>query len=309
VTSAVIIPADLTITVANGTFTRGQTGATYTITVNNIGAGAATGTVTVVDTLPNVANTLVPTALSGTGWTCTLGTLTCTRSDALAPSASYPAITLTVNIPANIGNTFTNTVTVSGGGETNTSNDTGTSTVILGPPIIITPQASSVTVPAGGSATFTLKVDALDPTLGVITFSCSGLPALSSCSFSPPTINASLGVTPTTVTMTVFTTASQTVQASLQQPGRKGLLPVYAVVMAPALGLISLAGAGRKRGKKWAHLALFLTILFLLLAMASCGSAPRTKVVPGTPAGTSTITITATSPGFTATSTVNLTVQ
>jgi hypothetical protein len=105
-----------------GDFHRGQDGAQYTITVSNAAnAGPTTGTVTVVDHLPVMGNphNLVPVSLSGTGWTCTLATLTCTRSDALAPGASYPAITFTVNIPQNITNSFTNTATVSGGGDPN----------------------------------------------------------------------------------------------------------------------------------------------------------------------------------------------
>src|SRR5208282_5157224 len=56
-----------------GAFTQGQTGATYTITVKNSGTASTTGTVTVVDTLPTG---LTATTISGTGWTCTLGTLT-----------------------------------------------------------------------------------------------------------------------------------------------------------------------------------------------------------------------------------------
>src|SRR5262249_52421513 len=85
--------ADLIITKThNGNFNYGQTGATYTLTAKNVGPGPTLGTVTVTDTLPNVPNTLVPTAISGTGWTCSLGTLTCTRSDALNSGASYPAI-------------------------------------------------------------------------------------------------------------------------------------------------------------------------------------------------------------------------
>src|SRR5205823_1229946 len=46
------------------------------------------------------------------------------RSDALAASGSYPAITLTVNVAANAAALVTNSTTVSGGGETNTANDT-----------------------------------------------------------------------------------------------------------------------------------------------------------------------------------------
>ena len=64
------------------------------------------GTVTVVDTLPAG---LTATALAGTGWTCTLATLTCTRSDVLAATGVYPAITLTVTVASNAPASLTNT--------------------------------------------------------------------------------------------------------------------------------------------------------------------------------------------------------
>ena len=120
VTTVTQLP-DLTISKTHsGNFTQGQTGATYTITVSNGGTGPTSGTVTVTDTLPTG---LTATAFSGTGWSCTLGTLTCTRSDALSASSSYPTITLTVNVAGNAPGSLTNTAAVSGGGETNTSND------------------------------------------------------------------------------------------------------------------------------------------------------------------------------------------
>ena len=116
--------ADLTITKSHvGNFTQGQVGATYSITATNSGFAATSGTVTVTDTLPAG---LTATAISGTGWTCVLGTLTCTRSDALAAGSSYPVITLTVTVANNAASSVTNSVSVSGGGQTNTSNDTAT---------------------------------------------------------------------------------------------------------------------------------------------------------------------------------------
>src|SRR5439155_241419 len=116
------LTSDLTITKTHsGNFTQAQTGATYTITVTNSGTGPTSGVVTVTDTLPSG---LTATAISGTGWTCTLATLTCSRSDVLAASASYPAITLTVNVANNAAASLSNSVTVSGGGELNTANDT-----------------------------------------------------------------------------------------------------------------------------------------------------------------------------------------
>src|SRR5205823_3850283 len=93
------------------------------ITVSNGGPGATSGTLTAVDTLPTG---LTATAISGTGWTCTLATLICTRSDVLAASTSYPAITLTVNVANNASASLSNSVTVSGGGELNTANDSAT---------------------------------------------------------------------------------------------------------------------------------------------------------------------------------------
>jgi hypothetical protein len=77
----------------------------------------------VTDTLPTG---LTASAISGTGWSCTLSTLTCTRSDALSATATYPPITVTVNVAANAAASVTNSVSVSGGGESNTANDTGT---------------------------------------------------------------------------------------------------------------------------------------------------------------------------------------
>lgn len=115
---------DLTVAKSHtGNFTQGQSGATYSITVTNSGYAATTAAVSVTDTLPA---SLTATAISGTGWTCVLGTLTCTRSDALANGASYPVITLTVNVSPTAPASVTNSVTVSGGGQTNTANDTAT---------------------------------------------------------------------------------------------------------------------------------------------------------------------------------------
>ena len=113
---------DLTIVVSHGggSFSPGQNGVTYSISVSNIGALPTLGEVTVTETLPAG---LTAAAISGDGWTCTIGNLTCTRSDVLAPGASYPAITLTVNVSANAPTGVTNSVSVSGGGEVNTAND------------------------------------------------------------------------------------------------------------------------------------------------------------------------------------------
>jgi len=113
-------PADLTLTKTHvGSFTQGQSGAAYTLTVKNSGSSATTGTVSLRDILPSG---LTAAGMTGSGWTCTTSTLTCTRSDALAAGGSYPSVTVTVNVSSSAPSSVTNTATVSGGGESNTGN-------------------------------------------------------------------------------------------------------------------------------------------------------------------------------------------
>ena len=89
----------------------------YTLTVSNSGAGASTsGTVTVTDNLPT-GLTLV--SMAGSGWTCASNS--CTPSDGLAAGASYPPITVTVNVAANAVLPLVNQASVSGGGSSSAS--------------------------------------------------------------------------------------------------------------------------------------------------------------------------------------------
>ncbi len=150
---------NLTITKSHtGNFTQGQTGATYTITVSNGGTAPTSGTVTVTDAIPSG---LTGTAATGTGWNCTItsGTMSCTRNDALAGGASYPAITLTVSVATNAPATIANTVTVSGGGSTTgTATDTATVTPTGTPSLTITKSHTGNFTPGQIGATFTITV-------------------------------------------------------------------------------------------------------------------------------------------------------
>jgi uncharacterized repeat protein (TIGR01451 family) len=133
--STVILTAPtLTISKSHvGNFSQAQQGATYSVTVSNAtGAAATNGTVTVTEAAPSG---LTLAAMSGTGWTCTALPV-CTRADALAGGASYPAITVTVNVLANATTPQINSVSVSGGGSA--SANTTNSTTILAPALAIT---------------------------------------------------------------------------------------------------------------------------------------------------------------------------
>jgi uncharacterized repeat protein (TIGR01451 family) len=126
----------------SGGFSQGQIGAAYTLTVSNVGTAATSGTVTVTDTLPAG---LTATALSGSGWSCAVATATCTRADALAAGSAYPAITLTVDVSVSAPSAVTNVAAVSGGGDTNSANNSSSDpTAILTAPDSEPPSAPGV---------------------------------------------------------------------------------------------------------------------------------------------------------------------
>jgi uncharacterized protein (TIGR03437 family) len=105
----------------SGAFVQGQIGATYRLSVTNNALVSTDGSaVTVTDVLPSGMSA---TAIGGTGWSCTLGTLTCTRSEVLTAGASFPFITVTVNVAGNASSLLTNHATVSGGGSAAASAD------------------------------------------------------------------------------------------------------------------------------------------------------------------------------------------
>src|SRR5258708_9189715 len=170
--STVAAAADLTVAIAHtGNFSQGQVGATYTVTVSNVGLGQVVGAVTLADTLPAG---LTATAMSGSGWTCTVATPTCTNNNPLGGGAAYSPIALTVTVANNAAASLTNSATVSGGGETNTANDTATDVTTVTP---LTPDVTVTSTHVGSfaegqvGATYTLTVSNVGnaPTAGTVT--------------------------------------------------------------------------------------------------------------------------------------------
>lgn len=102
---------DIGVTQASNFRKRGS--GTYRLTVSNQGSSATSGTVTVAVTLPNG---LTYKSSSAAGWNFNRNNLTFTRSNALNPGASYPSISLQVNIGSNAPRSVNLTATVSGGG-------------------------------------------------------------------------------------------------------------------------------------------------------------------------------------------------
>jgi tripartite motif-containing protein 71 len=134
--SVVAALPDLTLTKTHsGDFHRRQQGATYSITATNSGTATTTGTVTVTDTLPTGLNA---TGIAGAGWTCVQPAGPCTRSDVLSAGASYPSLTLSVNVARDAPASVTNTASISGGGEKNLANNTASDPTGILPDLVVT---------------------------------------------------------------------------------------------------------------------------------------------------------------------------
>ena len=154
------VPApDLTVSKSHvGNFIQGQIGAQFTVTVTNSGTPSTIGVVTLTDAVPTG---LTPTTASGAGWTCGINgaAVTCTRSDALAPGTSYPPVTITVNVAAGAPASVTNTATISGGGDVNTTNNTtmDVATILPGPDLIISKSHVGSFTQGQTGATYTIS--------------------------------------------------------------------------------------------------------------------------------------------------------
>ena len=109
---------------------QGQTNISASVLIFNRGNISSTGTVTLAAVLDPG---LTATAISGTGWTCTLNNLTCTRSDVLAAAAPFPNINIVMNVANNAPGGANLRVTVSGGGDSDLTNNVASTTYTITP--------------------------------------------------------------------------------------------------------------------------------------------------------------------------------
>ena len=138
-----------------------------------------------------------------------------------------------------------------------------------------------------------------------VTISCgAGLPAGSACRFPEPTGStiSSMSSGPQSRALAISTTARVTTTASLLLRG-----PGYAMWL-PILG-VGLMGAGISRKRRMLLGIFFALVLAVALLQAGCSSSSNTTTTKGTPAGTYTVTVNATSGSATRTTAVQFTVE
>ncbi len=164
---------------------------------------------------------------------------------------------------------------------------------------------SSATVVAGGTAVYTLTLPIEGSFTGQVSLSCLGAPLAATCLASPSAVQLN-GIDDGTATLTVTTTAG-----SLLPPAPGSGFPIRGIPwLLMGVFFVGLAEWARRklsgravsrRGVGWG----IATMLLLSFLWTSCGE----KTFPGTPSGTSTLTITGTAGTISKSTTVTLTVN
>ncbi len=282
----------------------------YTI-VNN---GDAANGVTFTDNLPTasaatfVSATASPGscgAVNGTTVQCNLGSVTTTPSGSTGPTVTVlltpvaPTTPSTTPLP-NLGNS----ATISVPGLSFQASASATAVVndfTLNPP----PAPASETVASGQLASYSVQVTPTGPIPDTVSLSVSStLPTGATASFTTPSFS-NLNNGPQSSTLNIQTTQRVTTTTEMRRSGR----PFYALLL-PFSGLALFSMAGRKKMRRTWIMGLFAVAFAISLGFsASCGTTPPTSTTTGTPAGTYTVIISATSGSAVRTATVVLVVQ
>ena len=166
---------------------------------------------------------------------------------------------------------------------------------------------ASATVSAGQSAKFSLVVAPSGSFRGTVNLGCAITPVVTSaptCALSSSSVQISGSASPP-VTVTVATTAPVTTGTVSQVNFPPGAMPFAWTAMVLGLGWLWLRTRRRLLG-----LAASVTLLALASLIACGGSgAPSSHTIPGTPAGTYSATITASSGGLNHNMTLTVVVQ
>lgn len=194
------------------------------------------------------------------------------------------------------------TVTATNGNNTNQTISTTAPFTATNFSVNILP--SSQTVVAGVTAAYSVQVSPAVTFGNNVSLTCGTTPVGASCGFSPATLTFN-GPGPQSSTLNLTTTARP--PTTISSTKLRG--PFYALwLIAPGMALIGLGGKKRRRNRLLGLFGL-LTLFAFIVPLPACSKAKQQPVVSGTPAGTYTLTVTATSGSFTQSVGFSLTVQ
>jgi hypothetical protein len=180
------------------------------------------------------------------------------------------------------------------------------------------PTTITISAPGqSGSTTLTFtSLNSFSGSVSLASANCSGLPAESTCSFNPSTINLAANGTATTM-LTISTTAASVVapgggnrRTPLGWRNIPGSVALTCLLMMILTALLALGLRGTRR--RW-NFALGIAVFVLLVLNVGCGGGGSGGgggiTNPGTPVGTKTVGVTVTINGVAQSVSLTVTVQ
>jgi hypothetical protein len=287
---------------ANSANAGNQLSFTYTVTntgdttsnvafSDNLAAGSGSAPVTFVSA--SASGGTCPTTPTDNKVLCNLGVINGGQSSTIT-------VNLTPTGPGTIANS--GTVTVGGFSKTTIASPVSVNSFRL------TPLRSNNTVVAGNPASYPIQITPSSVFTASISIACSsGLPG-GGTTCTPSTNPVTLeGSSPSTVTLVISTFPRVTTTAGLLRDRGKFLASLLPVSGLAFLGLG--IGSRLNRRRRLTGGLFFLALMTLVLFQPACGGHSSTTTTTGTPAGTYTITVSATSGSFSQTTPITLVVQ
>jgi hypothetical protein len=197
------------------------------------------------------------------------------------------------------------------GGDSNNAGSSSTPlTQIVNGDFALALSPTSASVSAGASASYTLSTTPQGYFGTAISFSCKGLPALASCTFTPSTLTPNGSAASSTLAVgTTAPTALLMPPASGDRSNPLGIAWIW--LPAAMVDLLRRLRGGRLNLRSYIPLWLIAGSCLLQYACGGGGGGGggRSQGTGGTPTGTYTVTVTATAGSTTHTTTATLVVQ